>query len=124
AGLARGRARRVGAERREGCQARTYSLRRDHVEVIARCSSGAGMLRARVLIGADGSTSVIARQLLDGQTRDDNRVIAVRGYFRGVEVPSHHPELTFPRGGFPGSTRLFPMWRNPANCELVRVHKC
>src|SRR5262249_39743833 len=123
AGLARGRARRVGAERREGCQARTYSLRRDHVEVITRSSSGAGMLRARVLIGADGSTSVIARQLLDGQTRDDDRVIAVRGYFSGVEGPSDRADLHFTSEGFRGYSWLFPIGRTRANVVLGMVRK-
>ena len=114
-------ARKAGAEIREGCRVTSFERRRTHVEVTVRSESGTRTLRGRVLVGADGSASTVARLMRgQGPCRED-RIIGVRGYFEGVAGPEQQADLYFSRDSFPGYCWMFPTGRGTANVGLGMV---
>ena len=84
------------------------------VELDAEGLDGKRTLKARLVIGADGSNSTIAR-ILRGPPSSADRIIAIRGYFTDVEGPSDQADLHFNKESFPGYCWLFPTGRNQAN---------
>ena len=84
------------------------------VELDAEGSDGKRTLKARLVIGADGSNSTIAR-ILRGPPSSADRIIAIRGYFTDVEGPSNQADLHFNKESFPGYCWLFPTGKNQAN---------
>jgi geranylgeranyl reductase family protein len=109
------RAQTSGAELREGYRVEAFKALRDHINISVRHNGRPLTLRARVLIGADGSSSLIARLLRGRGVPDEDRIIAVRGYFEGVEGPPNRADIYFSNRIFPGYYWLFPTGRTSAN---------
>src|SRR5690349_5138804 len=82
------RACKAGAHIREGCRIVDFTAQDECVEVVVETPVGVNTLHSRVLIGADGSGSTIARHVRGSKTTDTDRIIAVRGYFAGIQGPS------------------------------------
>jgi geranylgeranyl reductase family protein len=112
------RARSVGADIRLGCRLVSFEDEPDEVRVTVRHDQSDQQITARVLIGADGSTSAVARKVRGSRPADDDRIIAVRGYFEGVEGPSDQADLYFAGANFPGYCWLFPVGGGLANVGL------
>lgn len=117
------RARAAGAQIREGCRVQAFTARRDGIEVSLQCGNGMRILRGRILIGADGSNSVVARSIRDPGALNDDRLIAVRGYFEGVTGPADQADLYFTTETFPGYCWLFPVGVSTANVGVGMVLK-
>jgi geranylgeranyl reductase family protein len=94
-----------------------------HVDVDVQAHGRPMVMRAPVLIGADGSTSVVARQLRGEPAPDRDRVIAVRAYFDGVNGPADRADLYFSTATFPGYAWLFPTGPSTANVGVGMVLK-
>jgi geranylgeranyl reductase family protein len=105
----------AGAELIENHHVTGYEIHGDLVHVRARTGAGTRVLTARLLIGADGSSSVIARQLAGRLQDDEHRIIAVRAYYEGVDEVPDRAELYFTSGSFPGYYWLFPTGADTAN---------
>ncbi len=65
--------------------------------------------RAKIIVGADGALSVVARKLGLGETDPNHNCTAVRGYFRGVKGTKNSIELHFVESIIPGYFWIFPM---------------
>lgn len=65
-------------------------------------------LTARVVVGADGNRSIVARRLGLYALEPRHRAVALRGYFRGVEGDSHTAEVHFLKSLRPGYLWIFP----------------
>jgi geranylgeranyl reductase family protein len=76
---------------------------------------GRRWMRARVIVGADGSGSTVARLLRGRIANPDTRLIAIRAYFNDVDGPSARADLYFGRDWFPGYCWLFPTRPGQAN---------
>ena len=78
------------------------------------CDEGGSPLRleARLVVGADGRRSIVARQLglLHGHPR--MRRFAVRGYWEGVQGLTHAGEMHVVPGGYCGIAPLSPTFAN------------
>src|SRR5215469_6571610 len=96
------KARNSGAEVLEGCRVTGFQIRRDHIQVQVQCNGEPGIVKSRLLIGADGSTSVVARLLRGGSVPTDDRVIAVRAYFEDTKGTANQADLFFASESFPG----------------------
>ena len=72
-------------------------------------------LTARLLIGADGSSSQIARILRGGPPPRRDRILAVRAYFEAVDGPQDQADLYFSASTFPGYCWVFPTGGTSAN---------
>ena len=105
----------AGAHLIENCRVKGYVADADGVTVTGEQRGVQKSWRARLLIGADGSSSLVAR-LLHGQSGSpDNRIIAVRAYYEDVRGPADQCDLYFSSDSFPGYYWLFPTSETTAN---------
>jgi geranylgeranyl reductase family protein len=113
-----GCARTAGVEVREGVRATALLRARDgRVDGVAvENGHGPAPIRARLVVGADGRRSVVARGL--GLLREHPRwrKFAVRGYWQGVEELTSFGEMHVGGGGYCG---LAPLSSTRANVTFV-----
>lgn len=112
------RAESAGATIRQGCRMMSFTVGGSGVRISLQDREGAHTVRARLLIGADGSNSAVARLLRGRPPGDDDRVVAVRGYFDGISGPADRADLYFSSESFPGYCWLFPVGPSSANVGL------
>ena len=111
------RAREAGVEVREGARVAGLVWRDGTVEgVTAVNGAGPETLRARLVIGADGRRSVVARRL--GLLREHPRLrkFAVRGYWSGMEGLEERGQMHVGGGGYCG---VAPLSASEANVTFV-----
>ena len=101
-------ARQAGAAILENVTAISYEAGHDSASVQVKSKDGNRTLQARLVIGADGSSSTISRQLRGGPPPDGSRIIAARAYYEDYEGPADRADLYFAGESFPGYYRLFP----------------
>jgi menaquinone-9 beta-reductase len=81
-------------------------------------------IRAKVIVGADGVTSAIARSLLDYKHEDKHRAVALRAYVEDFEVIPHLVEFYLYKDILPGYAWIFPYGDAKANIGLgMRLDK-
>lgn len=110
-----GAARAAGAELLEGHQIIGFHLRSKWLTATVHGGEGRKIIRTKLLIGADGSTSVVARLLRGRPARPRDRIIAIRAYLEGIDGPSDQADLYFSDEFFPGYCWLFPSGGGTAN---------
>jgi geranylgeranyl reductase family protein len=93
----------------------------DAVTVRGEGASGPWELRTRLLLGADGSSSIVARALRGGVPSREDRILAVRAYFTHVGGPNDQADLYFSSESFPGYYWLFPAKGAEANVGIGMV---
>jgi flavin-dependent dehydrogenase len=111
------RAREAGVEVREGTRATGLLKRGDTVAgVTAVNGAGPEALPARLVVGADGRRSVVARRL--GLLREHRRLrkFAVRGYWEGMEGLEERGEMHGARRAYCG---VAPLSATRANVTFV-----
>jgi flavin-dependent dehydrogenase len=99
----------------QGCAA-TAAVREDgFVQLSVRQGGRERVLRARLIVGADGAQSLIARAF--GQRRDDRRYtgLSQRAYVEGVEIDGGEATIWFDDDLYPGYGWMFPMPGGRAN---------
>jgi geranylgeranyl reductase family protein len=87
--------------------------------VIARDAGGEEAISARLVIGADGATSVIARALGTGRLGSRERGVAVRAYLNNIDPLPQTVEFYFDRELLPGYAWIFPVDNNRANVGVI-----
>jgi geranylgeranyl reductase family protein len=82
-------------------------------------------INARVVIGADGATSAVARSVQARHTkRLRDRSVAIRAYVEGIETLPHRVEFYFHKKFVPGYGWIFPLGSGRANVGvIVRVDR-
>lgn len=77
-------------------------------------------LRARLVIGADGVTSVVARHLRpkNEKHKDEHRAVALRAYIEDIEELPKEVEFYLYKDILPGYAWIFPIGKNKANIGL------
>ncbi|MGH6935196.1 MAG: geranylgeranyl reductase family protein, partial [Methylocella sp.] len=111
-------ARNAGARMMDGYKLAGFTASRDAVAVEAASTNGHLTLRCRLLIGADGSSSTVARLMRGSAPPRRDRCIAARAYFANVEGPDDQLDLYFDRDCYPGFYWLFPTGNGEANVGL------
>jgi geranylgeranyl reductase family protein len=74
---------------------------------------------ARIVIGADGATSVVARALLGDKPIAAHRAVAIRAYVHGIATLAHTIELHWYAHFAPGYAWVFPTGPSSANVGVV-----
>jgi menaquinone-9 beta-reductase len=108
-------ARHAGARIVEGCRVQSYELEPHAVRVQAVEHGKPVSFRARLLLGADGSSSVVGRQLRGHALEPRDRIVAVRAYYKGVRGEADRADIHFNRECFPGYFWVFPTGEGTAN---------
>jgi geranylgeranyl reductase family protein len=111
-------AQEAGAELFEGWRVKGYEAGTEGVTVHAQQGSKQRSWRGRMLIGADGSNSIIARQLHGEVPASQYRIVAVRCYYKGVSGPKDQAGLFFSSDCFPGYYWIFPSGGTGANVGI------
>ena len=111
-------ARQAGAEVLERTRVTGFDRDREGVTVSAEIDGRATTRRAKVVVGADGSSSTVAKLLRGHAPPKDDRIMAVRIYVSGINGPSDQADLYFNGESFPGYYWLFPTGRGEANLGL------
>jgi geranylgeranyl reductase family protein len=111
----------AGAHLLEGYRAQRFQIDDTGVTLLVEGVDGTRMLRARALVGADGSSSLIARLLRGQSVPDEDRIIAVRAYYKGVEGLTDQADLYFTDESFPGYCWLFPTSPTTANVGVGMI---
>ena len=77
-------------------------------------------MRARLVVGADGVTSVIARNLRPKNEQHENghRAVALRAYIEDIEEFPREVEFYLYKDILPGYAWIFPVGKNKANIGL------
>jgi geranylgeranyl reductase family protein len=81
------------------------------------------ILSSKMLIGADGSQSSVARILRNGKPDEEDLIIGVRAYFENINSPEDRADLYFSSETFPGYYWLFPTGNGGANVGVGMLYK-
>jgi menaquinone-9 beta-reductase len=108
-------ARQAGATILDGRKAEAVEQAPDAITVRGDGPEGPWQLRGRLLLGADGSNSIVARTLRGGVPPSADRMLAVRAYFDDVDGPENLGDVWFRGDTFPGYHWLFPTAGGSAN---------
>ncbi|UOD27502.1 geranylgeranyl reductase family protein [Massilia violaceinigra] len=115
------RARAAGARVLENTRVQGFASDAGGVSVAVNGPAGPATLRAQALVGADGSSSVVARLLRGHTVPDRNRIIAMRAYMDGLPDTGNRCDLYFSDDTFPGYYWLFPTGPTSANVGIGMV---
>ncbi len=114
-----------GAEFRQGQVKKILTENDKVVGVLARLNGKDEEIRAKVVVGADGVTSVVARELRPDKHEDGHRAIALRTYITDIDELPNEVEFYLYRGILPGYAWIFPNGDGQANLGLgMRLDKC
>jgi geranylgeranyl reductase family protein len=114
-------ARHAGATVLEGRKVTEVHQAPDAITIRGHSAAGPWQLRTRLLLGADGSNSMVARTLRGGVPPRQDRIMAVRAYFDDVDGPDGQGDIWFRRDTFPGYYWLFPADGGSANLGVGMV---
>jgi len=114
-------ARRAGATVLEGRKVTAVQQAPGAVTVHGHSAAGPWQLRTRLLIGADGSNSIIARALRGSPPPRQDRIVAVRAYFDDIADPAGQLDVCLSSDSFPGYSWLFPCGGGLANVGVGMV---
>ena len=114
-------ARRAGATVLDGRKVTAIERAPDAVTVHGHSEAGPWQLRTRLLLGADGSNSIIARALRGTMPPRQDRILAVRAYFDNVVGPPGRADICLCSDSFPGYSWLFPCGGGQANVGVGMV---
>ena len=81
------------------------------------------VFKTKLLIGADGSNTVVGRVMRGKNIAKEDRILAVRAYYEGVGGRSDRAKLYFTEKSFPGYYWLFPTGPGKANVGVGMVLK-
>jgi geranylgeranyl reductase family protein len=113
----------AGAQLIESYRVKRFITGLDDVTVYGEQRGQERTLHARLLIGADGSSSLVARQMHKHNPSSQDRIIAVRTYYEGVTGPPDQADLYFSSESFPGYYWLFPTGEKTANVGIGMLHE-
>ncbi|RYG42894.1 MAG: geranylgeranyl reductase family protein [Chitinophagaceae bacterium] len=80
-------------------------------------------LKAKMIVGADGSRSTIARQINGSKPDNEFQLVGLRAYYENVNGPSDRVDIYFSEESFPGIFWMFPKGPAGANIGMAMVSK-
>jgi menaquinone-9 beta-reductase len=116
-------AKKAGARYMESVRVTGYTITPGAVRVNLKNGKKQFGLTARVIAGADGSRSTVARQLRGENPSEEYQLLGLRSYYEGVNGPADRVDIYFSEESFPGIFWLFPKERNGANIGIAMVSK-
>jgi geranylgeranyl reductase family protein len=114
----------IEAAKKEGvkvltpCKLENYIVADDYVKTECIQDGEKIQITTKVVIGADGSCSKVARILNGKKPNPENQIVAVRAYFEDVNCISKKAELFFTSNSFPGYYWFFPTGPTTANVGI------
>jgi menaquinone-9 beta-reductase len=97
------------------CRLENYSINTNSVTIDCDQEGRKRYFTVKLIVGADGSYSKVARLLNGRNPLPENKIVAVRAYFENVNCKSQQAELFFSSKSFPGYYWFFPVSPTTAN---------
>ena len=97
------------------CKLENYTICENSVTIECKQENAEVTFLVKLLIGADGSNSTVARIMHGKKVSPENRIVAVRAFYENVNCISHQAELFFTSKSFPGYYWFFPTGPTTAN---------
>jgi geranylgeranyl reductase family protein len=120
-GLIAEAARQAGATILEDTRNINFVVQEDWVTVVAEQKKETKTLRTRLIVGADGHGSLVARILTKASWSKTERALVARAYFEGVSGDPNEANVFYGNDSFPGYSWLFPTGKNEANVGVGLV---
>ena len=111
-------AKKQGAKVVTPCKLIHYNVFKEYVKIECEQENKERIFYSKLLIGADGSNSIVARKVNGTKIRPENKIIAVRAYFEDINCISQQAELFFTSKSFPGYYWFFPTGKSTANVGI------
>lgn len=111
-------ARKQGAEIITPCKLENYFVADDCVTIECNHEGQGKKFTAKMIVGADGSNSKVARIVNGKKPNPENKIVAVRAYFENINCISQQAELFFTSKSFPGYYWFFPTSATTANVGI------
>ena len=99
----------------QGARVLDFARGDDRISLTVEQNGKTSSFTTRLLVGADGSASTIAKLLRGESVPGRDRILSVRAYFDGVKGPADQADLYFSEECFPGYYWLFPTGPRSAN---------
>ncbi len=116
-------AKNAGATYIQGTRVMGYSIKSNFALVNLKDAKKTFSLKTKLIVGADGSNSTIARKLHDRKPKDDYQLLGLRAYYKNVNGPRDRVDIYFNEGGFPGIFWMFPKGESGANIGIAMISK-
>lgn len=116
-----GAAKRAGAVYYEDARVTGYHISADMVKVQIKQGQQNFQVKAKVLVGADGSSSAVARQMHGAKPNENFQLLGLRAYYHNVNGPQDRVDIYFTQESFPGIFWMFPRGADGANVGMAMV---
>lgn len=114
-------ARTAGATYMENTRVTGFNIQPGSVVTELRQGKHQFSIRSKLIVGADGSRSTIARQLNGRQPDTEFQLIGLRSYYENVNGPADRVDIYFTEESFPGIFWMFPKGPAGANIGMAMV---
>ncbi|MEO7960399.1 MAG: geranylgeranyl reductase family protein, partial [Ginsengibacter sp.] len=114
-------AKKAGAQYLEDTRLIGYTVLPSGVTARLKQGTTSKQIRAKMIVGADGSSSVVARQLQGGKHADEFQLLGLRTYYENINGPADRVDIYFTEDSFPGIYWLFPKGPNGANIGMAAI---
>ncbi|MFN2458143.1 MAG: NAD(P)/FAD-dependent oxidoreductase [Chitinophagaceae bacterium] len=112
---------RAGVILIENCRCNDFKTFTNGIMAICKIGKQQTTYYAKLLVGADGSSSTISRIVTGEKPKSEDRIVAVRAYYENIHCISNQAELYFTSKSFPGYYWLFPTGSTTANIGVGMV---
>ncbi|MEO6220487.1 MAG: FAD-dependent oxidoreductase, partial [Ginsengibacter sp.] len=116
-------AQKSGAIYLEESRVCNYIINEDVVIAEIKQRRSTQKIKSKIIVGADGSRSVVARLLNGSKPPNEFQLLGLRAYYEGVNGPEDRVDIFFSGENFPGIYWMFPTGQNAANIGLAMVSK-
>lgn len=113
-------AEKAGAKYMQSARLISYDIQEEYATATVKQIATAQEIKARVIIGADGSNSTVSR-LLNGKSSEAYQLIGMRAYFENVPGPQDQCDIYFTEKNFPGLFWFFPTAAGKANVGSAMI---
>jgi len=110
-----------GVQTYENVRLKNYEIDQNMVRAEVLEKGKTKIITAKLIIGADGSSSTVARIYHGVKPSATDKILAVRAYYKHINGPQDQCDLFFTKDSFPGYYWLFPTGNGKANIGVGMV---
>ncbi|MGG9960479.1 geranylgeranyl reductase family protein [Ferruginibacter sp. SUN106] len=114
-------AKKAGAAYIENARVTSYGINENAVVAQLKQQQKTITIKSKIIVGADGSRSAIARQMHGVQPSDEFQLLGLRAYYENVNGPSDRVDIYFSDKVFPGIFWMFPKAPHGANIGMAMI---
>lgn len=114
-------AKKAGAAYLEDTRLISYTITDDAAFATLKQGDQTIKIKAKIIVGADGSNSTVARLMHGAKNSDEFQLLGLRAYYENINGPTDRVDIYFTGESFPGIYWLFPKGESGANIGMAMV---